>query len=282
MLATTRVSKASAQLWQGRCQGFAGKPGYRLQATVRRKTLSPPVRGTCSAGYRILLRCHVVTPSLRPSVTSSRFFSSRDRNMRINSLSSSLPNVHGRGETHTTGHCHVTHYPRSFHAQHSDRCISASRASGNRDSRRAERRGSAGSVLNRRGQGIARGNIRTRSRRNTTSSIHHCTTDRTLPPGTSPLKAIENLPGVNFQSADPYGAYEWSTRIVVRGFNQNQLGFTLDGVPLGDMTYGNHNGLHVSRAIPSETVARVACRGVRLARHRVDQQSRRCGRILLR
>lgn len=79
-----------------------------------------------------------------------------------------------------------------------------------------------------------------------------------LPAGTSPLKAIENLPGVNFQSADPYGAYEWSTRIVVRGFNQNQLGFTLDGVPLGDMTYGNHNGLHISRAIPSENVTRVA------------------------
>jgi iron complex outermembrane recepter protein len=78
-----------------------------------------------------------------------------------------------------------------------------------------------------------------------------------LPPGTSPLKAIENLPGVNFQSADPYGAYEWSTRITVRGFNQNRLGFTLDGVPLGDMTYGNHNGLHVSRAIPSELVERV-------------------------
>lgn len=78
-----------------------------------------------------------------------------------------------------------------------------------------------------------------------------------LPPGTSPLKAIENLPGVNFQAADPYGAYEWSTRIVVRGFSQNQLGFTLDGVPLGDMTYGNHNGLHISRAAPSENIARV-------------------------
>jgi iron complex outermembrane recepter protein len=75
-----------------------------------------------------------------------------------------------------------------------------------------------------------------------------------LPPGTSPLKAIENLPGVNFQSADAYGAYEWSTRVTIRGFNQNRLGFTLDGVPLGDMTYGNHNGLHISRAIPSELV----------------------------
>lgn len=78
-----------------------------------------------------------------------------------------------------------------------------------------------------------------------------------LPPGTSPLKAIEKLPGVNFQSADPYGAYEWSTRITVRGFNQNRLGYTLDDVPLGDMTYGNHNGLHISRAIPSELVDRV-------------------------
>jgi iron complex outermembrane receptor protein len=78
-----------------------------------------------------------------------------------------------------------------------------------------------------------------------------------LPAGTSPLKAIENLPGVNFQASDPYGAYEWSTRITVRGFNQNRMGFTLDGVPLGDMTYGNHNGLHISRAIPTELVESV-------------------------
>ncbi|MFT3997466.1 MAG: TonB-dependent receptor [Asticcacaulis sp.] len=75
--------------------------------------------------------------------------------------------------------------------------------------------------------------------------------------GTSPLKAIDKLPGVSFQSADAFGAYEWSTRITLRGFNQNQLGFTLDGVPLGDMTYGNHNGLHISRAIISEDVSRV-------------------------
>jgi len=76
-------------------------------------------------------------------------------------------------------------------------------------------------------------------------------------PGTSPLKAIERLPGVSFQSADAFGNYEWSARIVLRSFNQNQLGFTLDGLPLGDMSYGNHNGLHISRAIISENVARV-------------------------
>jgi len=76
-------------------------------------------------------------------------------------------------------------------------------------------------------------------------------------PGTSPLKVLDKLPGVNFQSADPFGAYEWSTRFSVRGFNQNQLGFTLDGVPLGDMSYGNNNGLHISRAISSENIGSV-------------------------
>jgi len=77
-------------------------------------------------------------------------------------------------------------------------------------------------------------------------------------PGTSPLKVLEKLPGVNFQSADPFGAYEWSTRFSIRGFNQNQLGFTLDGIPLGDMTYGNNNGLHISRAISSENIGSVS------------------------
>ena len=67
--------------------------------------------------------------------------------------------------------------------------------------------------------------------------------------GTSPLRAIQKLPSVNFQSADAFGTYEWSTRITIRGFNQNQLGFNLDGIPLGDMSYGNNNGLHISRAI---------------------------------
>lgn len=75
-------------------------------------------------------------------------------------------------------------------------------------------------------------------------------------PGTSPLKVLNKLPGVSFQSADPFGAYEWSTRISVRGFNQSQMGFTLDGVTLGDMSYGNYNGLHISRAIINEDIAR--------------------------
>jgi iron complex outermembrane receptor protein len=78
-----------------------------------------------------------------------------------------------------------------------------------------------------------------------------------LTPGTTPIKAIEKLPGVNYQAADAFGAYEWSSRISLRGFNQNQLGFTLDGIPLGDMSYGNSNGLHISRAIISENLGTV-------------------------
>ena len=76
-------------------------------------------------------------------------------------------------------------------------------------------------------------------------------------PGTSPLKVLDKLPGVNFQSADPFGAYEWSTSFSLRGFSQSQLGFTLDGIPLGDMSYANNNGLHISRAVSSENIGRV-------------------------
>jgi iron complex outermembrane receptor protein len=76
-------------------------------------------------------------------------------------------------------------------------------------------------------------------------------------PGTSPIRTISQLPSVNYTSADPYGSYEWAVRISVRGFNQNQLGFTLDDIPLGDMSYGNWNGLHISRAIMDENIGRV-------------------------
>ncbi len=73
-------------------------------------------------------------------------------------------------------------------------------------------------------------------------------------PGISPLKAVELLPSVNFQSADAFGNYEWSERITIRGFNQQAIGFNLDGIPLGDASYGNVNGLHISRAITSENI----------------------------
>ena len=76
-------------------------------------------------------------------------------------------------------------------------------------------------------------------------------------PGTSPIAVLARLPSVVVTTADPYGTYEWALRISVRGFNQNQLGFTLDDVPLGDMSYGNLNGLHISRAVISEDLGNI-------------------------
>lgn len=79
-----------------------------------------------------------------------------------------------------------------------------------------------------------------------------------LPAGTSPIKLVQRLPGVQVSGADTFAAYEWAARINIRGFAQSQLGFTLDGVPLGDMSYANHNGLHISRALISENLGRVS------------------------
>ena len=78
-----------------------------------------------------------------------------------------------------------------------------------------------------------------------------------LTPGTSPLKALDKLPGVNFQAADPWGDYEWSTQITLHGFDQSRLGFTLDGIPLGNMSYGTTTGLQVTRAISSDNLSTV-------------------------
>ncbi len=76
-------------------------------------------------------------------------------------------------------------------------------------------------------------------------------------PGVNPLKAIETLPGVVFESSDPWGADEQNEAIFVHGFNTQQLGYTMDGVPLGDQQYGNYNGLSPYRAVISENVGRV-------------------------
>jgi hypothetical protein len=78
-----------------------------------------------------------------------------------------------------------------------------------------------------------------------------------LLPGISPLKAIESLPGVVFETADPWGNNEQNEALFVHGFSTQQLGYTMDGAPLGDQQYGNYNGLSVSRAVTSENVDRV-------------------------
>ena len=76
-------------------------------------------------------------------------------------------------------------------------------------------------------------------------------------PGVSPLQALETLPGVLYVTADPWGNNEQNTLLFVHGFSTQQLGFTLDGVPLGDQQYGNYNGLSPQRAVTSENVSKV-------------------------
>ena len=76
-------------------------------------------------------------------------------------------------------------------------------------------------------------------------------------PGTNPLKALQTLPGVVYETADPWGNNEQNITLYIHGFNAQQLGYTLDGVPLGDQNYGNFNGLSPQRAVISEDVGRV-------------------------
>ena len=52
-------------------------------------------------------------------------------------------------------------------------------------------------------------------------------------PGINPLKAIESLPGVLYETADPWGNNEQNESLVMHGFTTQQLGYTMDGVPLG-------------------------------------------------
>lgn len=70
--------------------------------------------------------------------------------------------------------------------------------------------------------------------------------------GSSPLRSLGRLPGVNFDSSDAHGTYEAATQLSIRGFLTDQMGFTLDGVPLGNMQYRNNNGLSINRALLSE------------------------------
>lgn len=74
-------------------------------------------------------------------------------------------------------------------------------------------------------------------------------------PGTSPQRILNRLPGISVQSNDAYGANEESQTISLRGFTQRLLGYTLDGIPLGDNSYGNYNGLGISRALIGENLA---------------------------
>ncbi|MET4898695.1 TonB-dependent receptor [Sphingomonadaceae bacterium jetA1] len=60
--------------------------------------------------------------------------------------------------------------------------------------------------------------------------------------GTSALALIKNLPGVTFTSTDAYGLDLSDGFLLVRGFRQNELAVTFEGVPLNDGSYGSVTG----------------------------------------
>ncbi len=53
------------------------------------------------------------------------------------------------------------------------------------------------------------------------------------PAGISGLKMLEGLPGFNVQTDGALGLYEFGNSVTVRAFNLQQIGFVLDGIPMG-------------------------------------------------
>ncbi len=120
-------------------------------------------------------------------------------------------------------------------------------------------------------------------RRDPPGAAHHArSTSRCCRRAPAARSSSTSLPGVSVQSNDAFGANEESQSITLRGFDKSRLGYTLDGIPLGDNSYGNYNGLSISRAlIRREPGRRRTVAGHRLAGRGLHQQPRRHPPVLL-
>jgi len=74
-------------------------------------------------------------------------------------------------------------------------------------------------------------------------------------PGALPEKMVDKIPGVNVVSRDPFGFYEFGNDIRVRAFNINNLGVTLDGVPVG--TSNPRYGSPIGRLVDSQNLTTI-------------------------
>lgn len=75
------------------------------------------------------------------------------------------------------------------------------------------------------------------------------------PAGITGLKMLESLPGFNVQANDALGMYEFGNSVSVRAFNFQQIGFTLDGIPMGRSdAFG---GSPIYRYVDNENLAQV-------------------------
>jgi iron complex outermembrane receptor protein len=74
-------------------------------------------------------------------------------------------------------------------------------------------------------------------------------------PGVAPQMLLSTLPGVNVQTTDPFGLYEFGDSMRIRGFSSNQVGVTLDGIPIE--TADVREGGPISRYVSTENLADV-------------------------
>nr|WP_241696276.1 TonB-dependent receptor [Solimonas terrae] len=74
-------------------------------------------------------------------------------------------------------------------------------------------------------------------------------------PGAPVQTFLDDLPGVNVQNSDPFGLYEYGNSVRVRGFGSEQLGVSLDGVPLD--SYDQRDGSPPGRFVDSEDLSTV-------------------------
>lgn len=72
----------------------------------------------------------------------------------------------------------------------------------------------------------------------------------------APAQALlAELPGVSVQNSDPFGLYEFGNSLRIRGFSSEQVGTSLDGVPLE--SYDMRDGSPPERFVDSEELSTV-------------------------
>jgi len=76
------------------------------------------------------------------------------------------------------------------------------------------------------------------------------------PAGISGLKMLESLAGFNVQANDALGLYEFGNSVFVRAFNFRQIGFVLDGIPMGRSD--QFGGSPIFRYVDNENTWRVS------------------------
>ncbi|QCE34924.1 TonB-dependent receptor [Acetobacteraceae bacterium] len=73
--------------------------------------------------------------------------------------------------------------------------------------------------------------------------------------GTNAQAALAySTPGASFSASDPMGTNAKTSTFYLRGFDIGQLGVTMDGIPMGDQSYGTVIGANVSQLLIQENI----------------------------